>query len=266
MAQATPPSARVHALLARLLEWAWPTGAAWAWRDAAARAPRVAEIHFRFGSALGRLGRWPDAARSLARAAQLEPASREFQGALAIALDCAGQQRALVHALERFAELCPGEGEPQLLVGVVLRRAGRTVEAMRAFRSAVRLAPAPGARRFLLAEAILGARGWQQAVAACTDARCIDSSAPRGAARVGRSALQFHPGRPLARRPRRDPAPSVAVALVRGVHAHVQHLHARWLGLADGAARAFESAWRLRALRRAWRQVHAGRAVRWGAS
>src|SRR5512141_895549 len=104
-----PRPARVHAALARALDWIWPTGAAWAYADALAHAPHSAELHFLRGRALGGATRWREAARSLARAVQLEPTSVEYQGALVLALGLAGRDRELLPALRRFARLRPGE-------------------------------------------------------------------------------------------------------------------------------------------------------------
>jgi hypothetical protein len=61
-----PRPARVHAALARALDWIWPAGAARAYADALAYAPRSAELHLLCGRALGCAKRWRDAARSLA--------------------------------------------------------------------------------------------------------------------------------------------------------------------------------------------------------
>ena len=264
MAHATPsPLARLHAAVAHGLEWVWPAGAAWAYGDAVVCSPDVPELHFLHGRALGRIGRWHEAARSLRRAAQLDPTSVEFLGALAIALDRVGQQGALVDALNRFAQLRPGEGEVHLLIGAVLRRAGRKVEALRAFRRAVGFAPAPGLRRFLLAESLLGERDWERALTDSDEARRIDPT--RAAAEgPGRSPLNFHPGRPLAPRPRREPAPRGLRAALRRLRAALLELRDRSRGLVGRIADALVRVQRVRAIRRAWRSAHARRAVRWG--
>ena len=54
-----PRRARLHVAVARGLDWMWPYGAAWAYRDALRWAPDEPELHFRRGAALGRSGRWP---------------------------------------------------------------------------------------------------------------------------------------------------------------------------------------------------------------
>ncbi len=264
MAEATLPlPARVHAALARTLDWVWPRGAAWAYADAIAHAPRDPELHFLRGNALGRARRWVEAARSLAAAAHLRPSSVEYQGALVIALDRAGRERELVAALRRFAELRPGEGEVHVLLGAVLRRYGRKVEALRAFRLAVRLGSLPASRRFVMGETLLGTHGWQEALAAWHEARQIESASGslilRHAGR--RSALNFHPGQPMDRVPRRPSPPPAPGALDwlrerrAGVRKAVLFLlrgQWRWPGRAD----------RVRAIRRAWRKAHPGVAPR----
>jgi len=262
MAEATLPlPAKVHAAVARALDWVWPRGAAWAYADAIAHAPRDPELHFLRGQALGRARRFPDAARSLAVAARLRPSSVEYQGALVVALDRAGRDRELVDALRRFAELRPGEGEVQVLIGAVLRRCGRQAEALRAFRLAVRLGSLPVTRRFVLGEAILGTEGWQAALAAWNEARQIEAASGslilRNAGR--RSALNFHPGQPMGRVPKREatPPPRGPLTWVRerrvGVRAAVLSLFRReWRGKDD----------RVRAIRKAWRKAHPGVAPR----
>lgn len=264
MAEAILPlPARVHTLLARTLDWVWPRGAAWAYADAIAHAPRDPELHFQHGNALGRARRWVEAARSLAVAAHLRPSSVEYQGALVIALDRAGRERELVTALRRFAELRPDEGEVHVLLGTVLRRCGRKAEALRAFRLAVRLGSLPASRRFVMGETLLGTHGWQEALAAWHEARQIDSASGslivRNAGR--RSALNFHPGQRMDRVPRRltlPPRPGV-IDWLRGRRAVVRNAvllllrgQWRWPGRAD----------RVQAIRRAWRKAHPGVASR----
>ena len=58
MAEATLPlPAKVHATVARALDWVWPRGAAWAYADAIAHAPGDPELRFLRGNALGRARR-----------------------------------------------------------------------------------------------------------------------------------------------------------------------------------------------------------------
>jgi tetratricopeptide (TPR) repeat protein len=253
---ALPFAARLHAAVGWALDWAWPSGAAWAYGDAVARAPREPDLHFRRGDALGRSGRWPDAARSFAAAAGLRPASVEYQGALAVALDRAGRDRDLVVALRRFAELRPGASEVHVLLGAVLRRCGRHPEALEAFRLAVRLAPSRSPRRFLLGEMLLGTRGWQEAVAAWEEARQIEG--PAGCVPVrtsGHSALNFHPGRRLDQAPARAPASPRLGLLERAgegwgrLVALVRRIRVRPAGAGTREAR-------VRVIRRAWRRTH----------
>ncbi|HSD26759.1 MAG TPA: BTAD domain-containing putative transcriptional regulator [Vicinamibacteria bacterium] len=261
MAEATLPlPARVHAAVARALEWVWPRGAAWAYADAIAHVPRHAELHFLRGQALARARCFPQAARSLAEAARLRPSSVEYQGALVVALDRAGHEQGVVEALRRFAELRPGEGEVQVLIGAVLRRSGRHAEALRAFRLAVRLGSLPRTRRFVLGEALLGAEGWQAALAGWNEARQIESASGsvilRNAGR--RSSLNFHPGQPMFRVPKREPPPPQGpLAWVREHRKVVRAallalLRREWGGKGD----------RVRAIRKAWRKAHPGVAPR----
>ena len=264
MAEATLPlPAKVHAAVARALDWVWPRGAAWAYADAIAHAPRDPELHFLRGQALGRARRFPDAARALAAAARLRPSSVEYQGALVVALDRAKRDRELVEALRRFAELRPGEGEVQVLIGAVLRRSGRQAEALRAFRLAVRLGSLPATRRFVLGETLLGAEGWQAAIAAWNEARQIEAASGsvilRNAGR--RSALNFHPGQPMGRLPKRvaPPPPRGPFTWLgerrAGLRAAVLSLLRReWRGRDD----------RVQAIRKAWRKAHPGVAPRRG--
>jgi tetratricopeptide (TPR) repeat protein len=258
MAEATLPlPARVHAAVARALDWVWPGGAAWAYADAIAHAPRDPELRFLRGKALGRARRWTEAARSLAEAARLRPSSVEYQGALVVALDRAGRGRELVDALRRFADLRPGEGEVQVLIGAVLRRCGRRAEALRAFRLAVRLSSLPSTRRFVLGEAILGTEGWREALAAWNEARQIEAASGslilRNAGR--RSALNFHPGQPMVRVPKREvPLPSMGpLTWLRERRADARAavlslLRRDWRGKGD----------RVQAIRKAWRKAHPG--------
>ncbi len=257
MAEATswPLPARAHAAVARTLEWVWPRGAAWAYADALAHAPRDPELHFLRGTALGRARRWPDAVRSLAAAARLRPSSVEYQGALVVALDRAGRERQLVEALRRFAELRAGEGEVHVLLGAVLRRSGRNAEALRAFRLAVRLGSLPATRRFVLGETLLGAEGWQEALAAWNEARQLEAASGsvilHNAGR--RSALNFHPGPAMDRVPRRDPPPAQGTrAWLRARRADLRAAALSFLGRRWRGPRRRD---RVEVLRRAWRRV-----------
>jgi len=263
MGDATLPlPAKVHAGLARVLEWVWPRGAAWAYADAIAHAPHHPELHFRRGQALGRAGRWPEAASSFAAAARLAPSSVEHQGALVVALDRAKREPDLVDALRRFAELRPGEGEVHVLLGAILRRCGRAAEALHAFRLAVRLETAPSTRRFVLGEALLGAEGWRAALAAWSEARQVETaSGGLVLGNAGRSALNFHPGPPMSRVPRRPSSPAA-----RGPGAWLRE---RGAGLKVAALRLLRGdptrprgAERVKAIQKAWRKAHPGVAPR----
>jgi tetratricopeptide (TPR) repeat protein len=259
MASATHPlPARIHVALARALEWVWPSGAAWAYADAIAHVPRDAELRFLLGHALSRAGRWPAAARAFAAAARLQPWSAEYQGALVVALDRAGRGAELVKALRRLADLRPGEGEIHVLIGAVLRRAGQRAEALRAFRLAVRLAPGPPARRFVLGETLLGTEGWAEALASWNEARQIEASSSGALSlrRVGKSTLNFHPGRHLARVAKPPP-----VAPRRPRLATLALLWSATVGFLRHPLRAprpLRPEDRVRAIRRAWRKAHPG--------
>jgi tetratricopeptide (TPR) repeat protein len=255
-----PFPANLHVAVAHVLDLVWPSGAAWAYADAIAHAPREAELHFLRGHALGRARRWSEAARALGAAARLRPSSAEYQGALVVALDRAGRDHELVQALRRLADLRPGEGEIHVLIGSVLRRAGSKAEALRAFRLAVRLAPTPASRRFVLGETLLGTEGWAEALASWNEARQIEgSSGSLRLRRVGRSALNFHPGGHLARVPKPPSAlprrPRLA-ALTAWWSAAARFLHdpLRRRGPLTPEAR-------VRAIRRAWRRSQPARAV-----
>jgi len=257
--ESLPLPAQVHAGLARALDWVWPRGAAWAYADAIAQAPRHPDLRFRRGEALGRAGRWADAARSFAAAVRLRPSSVEYQGALVVALARAERDRELVDALRRFAELRPGEGEVQVLLGTVLRRCGRKAEALRAFRLAVRLEASPRTRRFVLGETLLGADGWRDALAAWNEARQIEVAGGSLILRHAgqRSALNFHPGLPIERTPRRPPPPPARGPLV--------WLREREAKLRRAALLLLRRNWprpgredRVEAIRRAWRKAHPG--------
>ena len=262
MAEATfPLPAKVHAAVARALDWVWPLGAAWAYGDAIAHAPGDPELHFRRGQALGRARRFLDAARSLAVATRLRPSSVEYQGALVVALDRAGRERELVDALRRLAELRPGEGEVHVLIGTVLRRCGRQAEALRAFRLAVRLGSLPATRRFVLGEALLGAEGWQAAIAAWNEARQIEVASGGMSLQSARrrSALNYHPGPPMGRLPKRDVPPPPRAPLT--------WLRDRRTGLRTAVVALLRREWhkrgsRVEAIRKAWRKAHPGIAPR----
>ena len=260
MADATLPfPANLHVALARVLDWVWPSGAAWAYADAIAHVPHEAELHFLRGHALARAGRWTEAALALGAAARLSPSSAEYQGALVVALDRAGRDAELVQALRRLADLRPGEGEIHVLIGAVLRRGGLKAEALRAFRLAVRLPPIPGSRRFVLGETLLGTEGWEAALASWNGARQIEaSSGSQSLRRPGRSVLNFHPGRHLTRvpKPPAAPKPRPRFAALGGFwSAAVTFLRNP---LRRRRPPTIED--RVRAIRRAWRRAHPGRA------
>jgi tetratricopeptide (TPR) repeat protein len=248
--------------VARGLDWVWPYGAAWAYRDALLWAPDEPELHFRRGAALGRIGRWRDAADSFGSAVRLRPRDIEYHGSLVVALHRADRSEELVEALRRLIEIRPDEGELSVLLGAVLLRHGRRAEALRVFRWAVRLSPGHESRRFVLGEALLGPRGWEDALDSWQSARNLDPKAlpfeERGAAR---SVLHQHPGR------RREWSPRPREALARpGLTARVR---SGWGRLGAALQRSVvhpvtgdPRERRVRALRRAWQRAHP-RSLRW---
>jgi tetratricopeptide (TPR) repeat protein len=178
-----------------------------------------------------------------------------------VALDRAGHERQVVDALRRLAELRPGEGEMQVLIGTVLRRCGRQAEALRAFRLAVRLGSLPATRRFVLGETLLGAEGWQAAIAAWNEARQIEAArsglSPQSSGRW--SVLNYHPGPPMSRLPKRvaPPPPGGPLAWLRD----------RREALRTAVAALLQRRWRksggrVEAIRKAWRKAHPGIAPR----
>ena len=134
--------------------------AAQAFRDAIASDPGFAEAHVGLGEALGRQGRWGEAARSFSEAAHLQPADAEIQAMVVAAFGRAGYPRPALEALQRLIRLRPGEAEMHVLRGALLMKLHRRAEAIRAFRWAVRLPPSPCWRRSFLGEATLGERDW----------------------------------------------------------------------------------------------------------
>ena len=257
-----PLPARIPAAIGRLLDWAAPRWAAWCWGRAVAAGPRSPELHFARAQALARSTRWREAARSYAMAAHLSPANVEYQGSLVLALERTAATEAALEALRRFADLRPGDGEVHVLIGTLQRRCGRSAEALRSFRLAVALGHPPRTRRFLLGEMLLGAKQWEESLAALGLARGTGEAAPIEVAppRRDRSPLNFQPLRSSAPGPvriRSAPrrfvlwprrlARDFAVALV----ARLRRLQPR----ACGVAQAFVREQRLRAIRRAARRM-----------
>jgi tetratricopeptide (TPR) repeat protein len=254
--QKLPPAARLHATLARGLEWVWPAGAAWAYADALSHAPDDAELHFLRAQAAGHAGKWRDAAGALEQATRLEPTNVEYQGALVIAHHQARHDGAVLLALQRLLELRPGQGEIHLLMGAVLRRCGRRVEALRAFRLGVWLAMTPNPRRFLLGEVLLGAEAWRETVVAWQQARRLESA--DGAAlepAEGRSPLNYHPGLRTAKAARTPPSAGRGRSLRTALLAHWSAARSSCAGLLDRSTRALTLEQRVRALRRAWHKT-----------
>jgi tetratricopeptide (TPR) repeat protein len=212
------------------MEWCgWPGGAVSAYRDALRIDPGFADAHFRMGEALGRRGQWREASEAFAEAARLRPKSLEAQGNLVLALGRAGLWDALVEELRRLAQLRPHEAELFMLLGAVLPRLGRHDEAIRAFRWAVRLRAALPAKRFVLGEALLGAKGWREVQRSWEEARALEPRAEDDERPpAGHSALHAHPGQPLEEaawraRPRRFRGPfGPLLARIRRFREHVE--------------------------------------------
>lgn len=192
-------SARLFHALGRALELCgWEGGAIRAYDNAVGFDPGHAPSHHRRGEILARRGEWQAASESFAAAARLKPQSAELQGNLVVALQRAGRGEELVAALRRLTQLRPHEGEMYVLLGAVLRRLKRQDEAIRAFRWAVRLDPAPASKRFFLGEALLGPRGWQEALLSWSEARSVLAAMPmEDHADQGRSALHSRPPGPV---------------------------------------------------------------------
>jgi tetratricopeptide (TPR) repeat protein len=143
-----------------------------------------------------------------------------------------------------------------VLLGAVLRRSGRNAEALRAFRLAVRLGSLPATRRFVLGEALLGTEGWREALSAWAEARQLEAASGsvilHNAGR--RSALNFHPGRPMDRVPHREP-PLAPVGPLARLRARREGLQAAAVSLLGGLWRRPRRRDRVEVLRRAWRRV-----------
>ena len=260
MAEATLPlPAKVHATVARALDWVWPRGAAWAYADAIAHAPGDPELRFLRGNALGRARRWADAARSLADAATLRPRASSTRGRSwwrSTARGATGSSwtpSAASRSCDRARARCRCSWAPSCAA------AGRKAEALRAFRLAVRLETSPRTRRFVLGETLLGSEGWREALASWNEARQIEAASGsvilRNAGR--RSALNFHPGQPMDRVPRREvslPRPGPLARLKEGLAC----LRARGEALLHGGWRRPWRGDRVQVLRRAWRKAHPG--------
>ena len=192
--------ARLHHSLGRVLELCgWPGAALRAYHDAVEFDAGYAPAHYRRGEVLGRRGEWQAASDAFAAAARLAPQSVELQGNLVVALHRAGRGEELAAALRRLTQLRPQEGEMYVLLGAVLRKLKRNDEAIRAFRWAVRLHPAPATKCFFLGEALLGSRGWQEALASWNEARSVLAAMPAdGDGGEGWSALNSRPPGPVA--------------------------------------------------------------------
>ena len=257
-----PRRARLHAAVARGLDFVWPFGAAWAYGDALRWAPHEPELHFRHGVALGRARRWHDAARALGSAVRLRPKDVEYRATRILALDRAGRVDELVVALRGLVALRPGEGELPVLLGAVLLRHGQRAEALKVFRWAVRLPPGHERRRFVLGEALLGPQRWEQALSAWQAARELDTKPAHPADPVeGRSVLHRHPGRRRDRASRNE-TPSRHRQLVSRARESWGWLGAAFQRSVVRPVAGNERERRVRGLRRAWHKANP-RASRW---
>lgn len=258
-----PPRGRLHLAVARGLDWVWPFGAAWAYRDALRWAPEEPELHFRRGAALGRSGRWSDACWAFGLAVGLRPRETEYHGSLIAALHRAGRREELLTALRRLVEIRPMEGELSVLLGAVLLRQGRRAEALRVFRWAVRLSPGHERRRFVLGEELLGAVGWEDALVSWQNAREVHPASLNPVELApGRSVLHRHPGRRREWSPRGKQASPPSGPLAARVRAGWGRLEAAFQLSVVRPMAGHAGERRVRALRQAWHKAHPG-APRW---
>ncbi len=221
--------ARFHLALGRMFASLGAPGlAAHAFRDAVRAEPRFAPAHFALGEALGRAGRWAEAAAAHAAAARLR-CDAEYQGNLVLALGRAFLWREALQACDRFG--LPEDAEVLLLRGLILRRLGRAKESILAFRRAVQIPARAAGRRFFLGEALFGGEVWQSTEAAHLQARGVPQKLAFGSrlnTAPARGKPMPQPKRVAAARHRRaDLAPAlrrVARAGLRAVWRSCQEL------------------------------------------
>jgi len=113
----------------RLKNW---DGAGAEWMETLRLQPRRAAAWSNLGTALGRLGRFPEAVQAFARAADLEPANTAFGVNLGFARRAAGDEAGAVRAWEKAAAgMAPNAFSAAASLGLGLTRLGRREEALR---------------------------------------------------------------------------------------------------------------------------------------
>jgi len=248
--------ARLHYRLGVCLAWwGWNWGAARACRDATQADPAFFDAHLLRGEALVRRKSWYAASRAFREAARLRPTDVDVQGSLAFALGQAGLWDEAVTTLRRLAHLRPLQAEVHVLVAAIQRlKLRRPDESIRSYRWAIRLELPPRGVRFHLAEAILGATAWDEALTAFREAKGLApgpvSEAPEK--EPGRSVLHHHPGGPVAvpirPRPSTTALPESLRPLARAwqrfgqIAQAAQHRAGRAMRILAGAASAAEQA------------------------
>jgi len=228
--------ARFHFALGRMLaSMSAPGLAALALRDAVRAEPQLASAHFALGEALGRAGRWREAAAAYAAAARLRCDS-EYQGNLVFALGRASLWQEALQASDGFGS--SEDAEVLLVRGLILRRLGRANESILAFRRAVQIPARASGRRFFLGEALFGGEVWQATVGAHLQARGVRQKHTFG------SRLNTAParGRPVPQQkrvaPRRRRPADLAPALRRVAHAGLRAAWRSWQELRRGLRHA----------------------------
>lgn len=104
-------------------------------------APSFAEGHHQLGNAFKNLGRYPEAAVSLARASLLAPNNAVILFNLGVALLKIKAYSEAAVCLGRAVELEPSRPEGHNILGNVLSRMGRCTEAITSLETALRLRP-----------------------------------------------------------------------------------------------------------------------------
>jgi Flp pilus assembly protein TadD len=113
-----------------------------AFREAAARDPRLVEAHLDLGVALVRVGQHEEGTRSLRRALQLDPALAEAHAALGLSLLATSRPEDAAAELAAAARLAPGDAVVHYNLGVAFERAGNRERALRAWERSAEIQPA----------------------------------------------------------------------------------------------------------------------------
>jgi Flp pilus assembly protein TadD len=120
-------------------------------REAAALAPRDAQMQSDLGDALSSAGRDAEAAVSYQEALRLDPSLAAVQNNLGLSLARTGRIDEAVAHFTEAVRLQPGLVDAYRNLGLALANLGRYDEARRAFEAVVRLAPSDAAARRALA-------------------------------------------------------------------------------------------------------------------